>query len=98
MKAYLVANITVTQPKNYQPYREQVPAIIAQYDGRYLVRAGAIYPLENELGFDRFVIIEFPSMEMAKRFYSSPEYAPFLKLRSETTQSQVAFVEGYLVC
>jgi uncharacterized protein (DUF1330 family) len=95
MKCYLVANITITDLPQYQPYRELVPAVIAQYGGQYLVRAGAVHPLEGELGLDRFVIIEFPSRDAATRFYHSPEYAPLLKLRSETTHSQVAFVDGY---
>ena len=95
MTAYLIANITVTDPERYPPYRAQVPEVVARYGGRFLVRAGAVHPLEGEFGFDRFVVIEFPSMEAARRFYGSPEYAPLLKLRMETTRSQVAFVEGY---
>lgn len=95
MKGYLVANITVTDPERYRLYREQVPEIIARYGGRFLVRAGTVHPLEGELGFDRFVVAEFPSMEAVRRFYDSPEYAPLLKLRSEASRSRVAFVEGY---
>lgn len=95
MKGYLIANITVTDPARYEAYRQQVPAVISRYDGRYLVRGGAVHPLEGELGFDRFVVIEFPSMAAAQRFYGSPEYAPLLKLRSEATRSQVAFADGY---
>jgi len=95
MKGYLVANITVTDPERYKAYRDQVPAVIAQYGGRFLVRAGTVHPLEGELGFDRFVVAEFPSIEAVRQFYDSPEYAPLLKLRSETTQSRVALVDGY---
>lgn len=95
MTAYLIANITVTDPERFSAYREQVPAVLTQYGGRFLVRAGAVHPLEGELGFDRCVVIEFASLEAAKRFYDSPEYAPLLKLRIETTRSRVAFVEGY---
>ena len=95
MTAHLIANITVTDPERYPPYRERVPGVVAQYGGRFLVRAGAVHPLEGEFGFDRFVVIEFPSLEAARRFYDSPEYAPLLKLRTETTRSQVAMVEGY---
>lgn len=95
MKCYLVANITITDPARYRSYRELVPAVIAQYGGQYLVRAGAVHPLEGDFDLDRFVIIEFPSMDAATRFYRSPEYAPLLELRSETTHSHVAFIEGY---
>jgi uncharacterized protein (DUF1330 family) len=92
---YLIANVTVTDPKGYQPYREQVPAVLEKYGGRFLVRAGVVHPLEGDLGFDRVVVIEFPSMDVARRFYGSAEFAPLLKLRMETTRSQVALVEGY---
>ena len=95
MPAYLVANITVTNSKRYPEYREKVPPVIAQYGGKFLVRGGAIHPAEGDLGVDRLVVIEFPTLEAARRFYDSPEYAPLLKLRLETARSQVAFVEGY---
>jgi uncharacterized protein (DUF1330 family) len=96
MAAYLIANITITDPKRYPEYREKVPPVIAQYGGTFLVRGGAVHPVEGDLGVDRLVVIEFPSMEAARRFYDSPEYAPLLKLRLETARSQVAFVEGYV--
>jgi uncharacterized protein (DUF1330 family) len=95
MAAYLIANLTVTDAAGFRDYQARVPAVIAQHGGRYLVRGGTLHPLEGDLGLDRFVVLEFPSLEAAKRFYDSPEYAPLLKLRAETTRSQVAFVEGY---
>lgn len=94
MAAYLVADITVHDAERYETYRAGVPAIIAAHGGRYLVRAGASHAAEGSLGFDRFVIIEFPSLDAARRFYDSEDYAPFLKLRSEDATSKVAFVEG----
>lgn len=95
MPAYLIANITVTDPKGYPEYREKVPAVIAQYGGKFLVRGGTLHPVEGNLGVDRLVVIEFPDMDAARRFYYSPEYAPLLNLRLETARSQVAFAEGY---
>jgi uncharacterized protein (DUF1330 family) len=40
------------------------------------------------------IMLEFESLDAARRFYDSPEYAPLLKLRKETTRSQVSFIEG----
>lgn len=94
MAAYLVANITVTNPERFAAYSAAVPAIVAQYGGRYLVRAGAVHPKEGALGLDRFVVIEFPTMAEARAFYDGEAYAPLLKLRAETTRSHVALVEG----
>ena len=94
-KCYLVADVVVTDSGPYAEYQQKVPAIVAQYGGKYLVRAGAMHPLEGELGIKRIVIVEFESMDVARRFYESAEYAPLLKLRKETTRSHVAFFEGF---
>lgn len=40
MSAYLYGNITIQDIALYDQYRVQVPAIIAKYGGRYLVRGG----------------------------------------------------------
>jgi len=95
MPGYLIANITVTDPARFEQYRAAVPPVIAQYGGRYLVRGGALQKMENAEGFNRVVVLEFPSLEAARRFYDSPEYAPLLKLRTESTQSEVVLVEGF---
>ena len=92
---YLVANISVTDPERYEGYRHKVPDVIAQYGGRYLVRAGTVVNVEGDLGLDRFVVLEFPSVQDAWNFYKSPEYAPLLELRRETTLSRVVIVEGF---
>ena len=95
VKAYLIANITVTNPERFREYREQVPHVLAKFGGRFLVRAGAVHPMEGNLGLHSFVVVEFPSLEAARQFYDSPEYAPLLKLRTESSHSSLAFVEGY---
>ncbi len=94
MAAYLVANITVTDMERYQEYRARVGPVVAQFGGRFLVRAGTVHPLEGEMGLDRLVVIEFPSPDAARRFYDSAEYAPLLRLRLETTRSSLVLAEG----
>ena len=95
MTAYLIADIEVTDPSAFEDYRARVGAVIAQYGGRYIVRGGAVRALEGDFGFQRLVVLEFPSAEAAQRFYDSPEYAPLLALRSASTRSLVSLVEGY---
>ena len=94
MPVYLIANLTVTDPARFQTYREQVPAVIAQYGGRYLVRGGTVHNLEGDLGLDRCVMLEFPSLAAAQAFHASPEYAPLLQIRAESTRSQIVLIEG----
>ena len=47
MSAYVIAEIEVTDPVAYEEYRKQVPAVIAKYGGRYIVRGGKVEPLEG---------------------------------------------------
>ncbi len=95
MPAYLVANITIRDPEGFERYRREVPPVIAAFGGRYLVRGGAVHPLEGEPGLKRLVILEFPSMDAARSFYESPDYAPLLALRLASASCDVALVEGY---
>ena len=94
MVAYLIASIEIHDREGFAAYREQVAAVIERYGGRYLVRGGAVHPLEGDFGLKRLVIVEFPTLDAARRFYGSEAYAPLLKLRAGSTVSQVALVEG----
>ena len=95
MPGYLIANIKVTDPAGFERYRAEVPAVIARHGGRYLVRGGTVDRVENADGFNRVVVLEFPSLEAARAFYHGPDYALLSKLRSDSTDSQVILVDGY---
>ena len=73
MSAYLYGNITIHDMALYDQYRVQVPAIIAKYGGRYLVRGGVAEVVEGDLNAQRQVILEFPDMDALKAFYFSVE-------------------------
>ena len=74
MPAYVIVDCEVTDPERYEVYKELAPPAIAKYGGRYLVRGGDVTPLEGDWRPDRIVILEFPDVDTAKRFYASPEY------------------------
>ena len=59
------------------------------------MRGGELHPVEGDLGLKRLVVLEFPSMQAARGFYASPEYAPLLKLRQEAARSDIVLVEGW---
>jgi len=94
MAAYVIAEVEVTDPAAYEEYRKKVPATIAQYGGKYLARGGATETKEGGWAPARFVILEFPSMEQARRWYDSPEYAPALAIRKRASKSKLIFAEG----
>ena len=95
MAAYFIVNLDVKDRDKFETYRQQVAPLVQKHGGRYLVRGGELHPLEGDLGLKRLVILEFPSMEAARRFYASPEYAPLLRLRQESAASDIVPVEGW---
>src|SRR5215203_5865980 len=73
MPAYVVADLTLIDPEGFEEYRQAVPATVARYGGRYLMRGGEVVALEGEWNPSRLTVIEFPSAEQAKAWWSSEE-------------------------
>jgi len=94
MAAYVIADVEVTDPAAYEEYRKLVPATIEKYGGKYLARGGATEVKEGNWTPARLVILEFASMDQAKRWYGSPEYAPALAIRKRASRSKLVFAEG----
>lgn len=94
MAAYVIAEVEVTDPVAYEEYRKLVAPTIAQYGGRFLVRGGKVESREGGWNPPRFVIVEFPSLERAREWYQSPEYAPALALRLKASRSRLIIAEG----
>jgi uncharacterized protein (DUF1330 family) len=94
MAAYVVVHLDVHDPVRYETYKAMAPASIRQYGGRYLTRGGAVEVLEGEWTPKRLVILEFPSMERAKTWWDSPEYAEAKALRIATSSTEMVLLEG----
>jgi uncharacterized protein (DUF1330 family) len=94
MPAYLIAEVEVTDPAAYEDYKKLTPGAIAAYGGRFIVRGGAVESKEGGWKPARLVVVEFASMDQARKFYDSPEYAPALAIRKRSTNSRLVLVEG----
>lgn len=95
MPAYLINDMEVTDPVAFADYAELSPPTVALYGGRFLARGGAISLLEGDRAPKRLVVIEFPSVERARAWLDSPEYAPARRLRQGAARSNIVVVEGY---
>jgi len=94
MAAYLIAEIDVADAPAYDEYRKQVPTVIAKYGGRFLVRGGTIESKEGGWQPRRLVVVEFPSLDKARTFYHSADYAPLIALRQKASRGKLVLVEG----
>ena len=94
MPGYVIGNINVTDPDAFEVYRGMVPATIAAYGGKYLVRGGVADVVEGSWSPSRLVVLEFESVQKAKEWYNSPEYADLKKLRWSASKGKAIFAEG----
>jgi len=95
MRGYIIVDIVVHDPVAYEPYKQMAQAAVAQYGGRYIVRGGPVDVREGSWNPSRVVVVEFPSVEQARAFYESPEYAPALAIRKSVATSNLVIVEGW---
>lgn len=95
MSAYWVARSKINDPVAYKKYTDRVPAIIARYGGKVLARGGRYEILEGPRKFQRFVVIEFPSLEQAVACHRSPEYQEAAAFRAGGAgEVELVIVEG----
>ena len=93
-QAYIVADVDVADPAAYATYTAQVPACLAAFEGRFVVRAGAVNSLEGSPPAGRTVILEFPSMAQAHGFWNSPAYRAIVPIRQGCSTARIFMVEG----
>ena len=94
MTAYLLARVEITDWDRYKEYVQATPAVVKKYGGKFIVRGGKVETLEGAEEKRRLVLIEFPSFEKAKEFYSSKEYQQAKKLRAGAATGQFLAIEG----
>jgi uncharacterized protein (DUF1330 family) len=94
MAAYIVVQVDVTDPVRYEDYKRLVPASLAKYGGRFLVRGGTTETLEGTWAPRRFVLVEFPTVEQAKAWWASSDYAQAKALRQATSHTEMIVVSG----
>lgn len=92
--AYVIADVTVTDPAGYEDYRRRVPATIEKYGGRFIARGGTIEVLEGDWQPSRLVIIEFPTADEARAWWNSPEYAAARAIRQATSEGTLLILQG----
>ena len=94
MTAYVIVDIEVSDPEGYKEYVKLAPEAVKLYGGKYIARGGQNETLEGEWQAKRLVILEFPSVEQAKNWLNSSEYAPARALRHKYAKTNMGVVEG----
>ena len=91
---YLLDVLEVTDPEKMEQYRDGVLATVERYGGRYLTVGGRCEVVEGEWQPVFPVLIEFPSLQQAHRWYDAEEYQDLKALRLAATRGNAVFIEG----
>ena len=94
MAAYVITDIDVTDPVGYEGYKKLAAPSIVTYGGKFVVRGGEVEMLEGEWSPKRLVVVEFESVEQAKRWYASKEYGEAKQVRHRTAITNMILVDG----
>ena len=95
MTAYWVARAKINDPIGYKKYTDMVPDIVKNFGGKPLARGGEYRTLEGPETFERFIVVEFPSLEQAVACHESPEYQEARKFRlNGVGQNELTIVEA----
>ena len=94
MTAYVIVDIDVHDPAGYEEYKKLAPSAVAFHGGKYIARGGRTETLEGEWSPTRLVILQFESIEQAKKWLDSEEYRAARQMRHQTAHSNMVVIEG----
>ena len=94
MPTYIVGDIQITDSAAYQAHVPRALATIARFGGRVIAGGGRVDLLEGDPMPERVFIIEFPTADVARRWYRSNDYQEALKARLSASHGRVLLLEG----
>ena len=95
MSAYMIAQIEITDPGEYQNYLAGFMPIFQRYGGELLATSkNRTDVVEGSWAFPGTVIMKFPSVEKARQWYEDPDYQSLARHRHRSAVANLALVEG----
>lgn len=94
MAAYIIADVTVTNPEQMAKYREWSTRAMQEHGAEVLVRGGEFEVLEGPWTPSRLVLLKFADREKAKAFYNSETYTHARSVREGAGVMRMIVVDG----
>jgi uncharacterized protein (DUF1330 family) len=91
---YLVDTREIKDAAKMEEYKARVLPVVEKFGGRYLVIGGPCEVLEGTYQPVFTVMIEFPSLDDAHRWYNSEDYRELKQLRLAATVGNAVFMTG----
>lgn len=94
MPAYVIVETNISDPEQYQKYKDASPRAVAAGGGRFVVRGGELTVLEGDWHPSRLVVLEFEDLAAAERWYESEIYQEAKQLREGAAHLRMVAVQG----
>ena len=91
--AYLVAEVHVTDQTGYQAYLKKAVESLKPYHARVIAR-GQPEVVEGATAHGNVLIVEFPTMADAMKWYTTPPYKDLIAERQKSAKSRLYFLDG----
>ena len=95
MAGYVIADVRVTDEALFADFAAGVPASIESHGGRYAIRGGDIEVVQGDWAPPRFVVVQFESVEQARGWLNSEEYARLANILNRSSDTNVILMEGF---
>ena len=94
-KRQVLVDTKISNSENYEIYKSKAKPIAEKFGGKYLTRGGNMDIVQKDLWSPtRLVLVEFPSIDNARAFHDSKDYADVKKIRLENAESTLVILEG----
>ena len=94
MKGYVVVVYeNIENEEIMKNYAEKGSVAIKKYKPKVLVRGGKSISLEGK-SYPRTIVLEFPNVNDAKKFYHSKEYQEAAKILGKSVKRSYQIIEG----
>ena len=94
MTAYAIGqlrNVTINQ--GIVDYLKGIDATLAPFGGRFIIHGGVKEVLEGNPK-DDLIVIAFPDLEVARRWYASAAYQALIPLRTQGSEGDIFLIDG----
>jgi uncharacterized protein (DUF1330 family) len=96
VKAFVIVQIAINDRDGYHQYEiAGHQEIFDKFSAKVVGLDENVETVEGSWPFNRTVIIEFPSKELARAWYESDEYQAVAGLRHGSATSNLVIVSGY---
>lgn len=94
MAAYAIVDLHILDVAEFLDYQRELAPLLADVGARYLARGGEFEVLAGNMHPERLMLMEFPSMDDLRGFYTSNRYQALEAKRAACARVCVIAVNG----